>query len=172
MIWQIRPASPDDGPDLARFGGETFLETFGHLYPEDDKAFFLAERFSLERTLEDIKEHGRYIQLAFRNEALVGFIDCGPLSLPVQAPEPSALEIYRLYVARSEFGTGLGKALMLAALGWARSEGAPALYLGVFNANQRAQAFYHKFGFDIVGAYLFKVGNTLDDERIMRLGMS
>jgi ribosomal protein S18 acetylase RimI-like enzyme len=57
------------------------------------------------------------------------------------------------------------------ALAWTKAAKAPALHLGVWAGNERALAFYRKFGFEVVGSYHFKVGKTLDDERIMRLGL-
>jgi diamine N-acetyltransferase len=165
----IRPATLADAPDLAAFGKKTFFDTFGHLYPEGDAAFFSAQRFSLVRTQDDINEEGRYIQLAFKDDTLVGFLDCGSLGLPVEAPAPDSLELYRLYLDASVKGTGLARTLMDMAIDWARGKGAASLYLGVYCDNARAQAFYRKYGFEIIGAYQFRVGNTLDDERIMEL---
>jgi diamine N-acetyltransferase len=171
LNWTIRDATADDAGRLADFGARTFLDTFGHLYPDADKEAFLAERFSLARTLKDIGEPGRSVRLVFVEEALVGYLDCGPFGLPLAEVEPGSLEVYRIYLDQSQFGTGLAKYLMGLAIDWAKAAQAPALYLGVFHANHRALAFYRKFGFEIVGAYHFKVGQTLDDERIMRLGL-
>jgi diamine N-acetyltransferase len=163
----IRPATASDAPALAAFGDKTFFDTFGHLYPQSDADFFRAQRFSLQQTLADIGTDGRYIQLAFDGEHLIGFLDCGALGLPIEAPNPPGLELYRLYVDVCAKGTGLAQTLMNMAIDWARTNAAAILYLGVYHDNARAIAFYRKFGFEIIGAYQFKVGNTLDDERIM-----
>jgi ribosomal protein S18 acetylase RimI-like enzyme len=160
---QIRLAIDADAPALAAFGAKTFLETFGHLYPPEDKEFFLGQRFSLERTLQDIRDPARVMNMVYRGDDLV--------ALPVEAPEPDALELYRLYLDETQKGTGLAHRLMDMAIHWARDQQAPALYLGVWSQNERAKRLYTKYGFEIVGAYHFKVGNTLDDERIMRLAL-
>jgi len=167
----IRLATDADAPALAAFGAKTFVETFGHLYPPEDKEFFIGNRFSLERTLADIRDPARVITLVYRGDDLAAFLDCGSLTLPVEAPEPSALELYRLYLDETQKGTGLAHRLMEIALEWARSKDAAAFYLGVWSQNERAKRLYSKYGFEIVGAYHFKVGNTLDDERIMRLAL-
>jgi ribosomal protein S18 acetylase RimI-like enzyme len=167
----IRLAIDADAPALAAFGAKTFLETFGHLYPPEDKEFFLGQRFSLERTLQDIRDPARVMTMVYRGDDLVAFLDCGPLTLPVESPESDALELYRLYLDETQKGTGLAHRLMDMALNWARDKQASALYLGVWSQNERAKRLYAKYGFEIVGAYHFKVGNTLDDERIMRLGL-
>lgn len=169
MSYTIRQANDGDGQALTDFGRTTFFDTFGHLYPKEDADFFVAQRFSIGRTHQDLNEAGRQIHLAFDGQRLVGFLDCGPLGLPVDAPKREARELYRLYLDASAKGSGLANTLMEMAIDWARGEGAAALYLGVYCDNARAQAFYKKYGFDIVGAYQFKVGNTLDDERIMEM---
>ena len=167
----IRLATDADAPALAAFGAKTFLETFGHLYPSEDKEYFLGQRFSLERTLQDIRDPARVMTMVFHGDDLVAFLDCGPLTLPVENPESDALELYRLYLDEAQKGTGLAHRLMDMALNWARDKQASALYLGVWSQNERAKRLYVKYGFEIVGAYHFKVGNTLDDERIMRLAL-
>jgi len=167
----IRLAEDGDAPALAAFGAKTFLETFGHLYPPEDKSFFLEYRFSLERTLQDIRDPARVMTMVYHGDDLVAFLDCGPMTLPVENPESDALELYRLYLDETQKGTGLAQRLMDMALDWARAKQASALYLGVWSQNERAKRLYSKYGFEIVGAYHFKVGNTLDDERIMRLAL-
>ena len=165
----IRTAVLADAPELAAFGEKTFFDTFGHLYPEGDAAFFSAQRFNLDRTREDIIEAGRFIQVACADEQMVGFIDCGTLGLPIIRPTALSVELYRLYVDVVAIGTGLAQELMALALNWARASGASSIYLGVYCDNTRAQAFYRKYGFEIIGSYQFRVGNTLDNERIMEL---
>lgn len=171
--WTIAPATPHDAPDLAAFGARTFMDTFGHLYPQADKDFFLAQRFSLDRTLADIATPGRQIRLA-RDPAgaLAGFSDAGPMGLPYLAAAAGSVELYRLYLDEPAKGTGLAARMMGDFLDWARAVQAPEAYLGVYHANARAQAFYRRYGFAIVAAYQFPVGQTLDDERIMRLPLT
>ena len=79
----------------------------------------------------------RIIALDESNE-IIGFADAGAGrddDLPVE------LELYSIYTLRRTHGTGLGVALLKAALG-----DLPA-YLWVLEANVRAQAFYAKNGF-------------------------
>lgn len=40
-----RPAVAEDAAALARFAAESFTATFGHLYPPEDLAAFLAESY-------------------------------------------------------------------------------------------------------------------------------
>ena len=83
-----------------------------------------------------------------------------------------ACEIYTLYVVEDVKGAGVAPTMMEWALDRARARGAEDMYLGVYHANGRALAFYKRYGFEVVGRYDFPVGETLDDERIMRLALS
>ena len=55
-------------------------------------------------------------------------------------------------------------------IAWAR-ERASILYLSVFVENDRAQAFYRRYGFVDVGRNAFRVGNHVDEDRIFRLDL-
>ena len=71
---------------------------------------------------------------------------------------PPRIELKRLYVARAWHGRGVAQALMDAALDAARARGAQKLWLGVWERNPRAVAFYAKYGFVRVGEHTFVLG--------------
>jgi ribosomal protein S18 acetylase RimI-like enzyme len=52
---------------------------------------------------------------------------------------------------------------------WTKSDGAAALWLSVWENNERAQRFYKRYGFEHVGEHKFMVGNTADRDFIWRL---
>jgi ribosomal protein S18 acetylase RimI-like enzyme len=76
--------------------------------------------------------------------------------------------LHRLYLAAVAKGKGVADRLMEWTIAEARTLGADDLYLGVWSANERAQRFYRRHGFEIVGEYLFPVGEQMDEEYIMR----
>ena len=57
------------------------------------------------------------------------------------------------------------------ATGAARETGASDVLLSVWVDNARARAFYARRGFVEVGAYVFRVGDHADDDRILRLAL-
>lgn len=58
---------------------------------------------------------------------------------------------------------------MAAAIAAARSRGATALWLGVWERNPRARAFYGKSGFTDVGSQTFLLGTDEQTDRVMEL---
>jgi ribosomal protein S18 acetylase RimI-like enzyme len=68
------------------------------------------------------------------------------------------VELVRLYVSREWLGRGVGEALMRACVDGARLAGHETIWLGVWERNGRAQAFYRKWGFRAVGEHVFRLG--------------
>ena len=57
------------------------------------------------------------------------------------------IEMHHLFVAPDQRGTGLGRALVAAAVAHARADGAAYLSLGTHPDNHAARAFYARLGF-------------------------
>jgi ribosomal protein S18 acetylase RimI-like enzyme len=77
------------------------------------------------------------------------------------------LELKRLYVARACHGQGVAQALMDAALDAARARGAQTMWLGVWERNPRAVAFYRKYGFTRVGEHTFMLGTDAQTDWVL-----
>lgn len=78
------------------------------------------------------------------------------------AVRPTA-ELSKVYVVEGHHGAGIGPALMSASLDLA-GERASAVWLGVNQHNARANRFYEKNGFAIVGTKRFLVGGKFEDD--------
>ena len=161
-----RDATIADARALSQIARATFLATFAHLYPIADRNIFLATTYAPDIQAAEIADPATRHRLAFCDEALVGFAKLGALKLPIAAPRP-ALELHRLYLVEEAKGAGIADALMDWAENSARALGAADLYLGVYQGNARAQRFYARRGYTIVGAYEFAVGETRDPEFIL-----
>ncbi len=81
---------------------------------------------------------------------------------------PDAVEIERIYVLRECQGAGVGQQLRNNALDVARSLGARTVWLGVWEHNSRAIAFYRRNGFEEFGEHLFMPGSDEQRDVLMR----
>lgn len=72
------------------------------------------------------------------------------------------VEISKLYALSSHHGSGLAGKLLALALEHARNDGAASVWLGVNQENRRANRFYEKSGFALVGERFFPVGESLE----------
>jgi len=167
MTLPIRHATPNDATALAILGARLFSENFAYLYDPRDLAAFLAESYSPEYFLQELKHCT--ILLAMDGADIAAYAKLGALSLPAPAPKKGAAELHRLYIASGYQGQGLGHAMMQEILSQPCMKAASEIYLGVWENNFRAQKFYAGYGFLVVGEYLYPVGGHRDRELIMRL---
>jgi diamine N-acetyltransferase len=168
----FRYARENDAADLAEIGRETFIETFGHLYPPGDLKRYVDDTYSIDRMKDDLRDPEVEVRMAFSGRRIVAYCKIGPCKLPFDVgPEP-ALELHRVYVSQTRQGVGVGRILLAWAIERARKRGAKNLFLGVWQGNERAIKLYESRSFERVGTYKFRVGDTLDDEFIMRLRLA
>ncbi len=80
-------------------------------------------------------------------------------------------EIQRFYVDKEWQGAGVARELMSEALSVMRSRKIKHAWLGVWEHNPRALAFYRKSGFTEVGDHLFMVGTDPQRDIVMILSV-
>ncbi|AHG92306.1 GCN5-related N-acetyltransferase (plasmid) [Gemmatirosa kalamazoonensis] len=158
MSISVRPATAADASRLSQLAAATFRETFEGENTPEDMARYLAASFTPERQTAEISDPAGTVLLAEHDAELVGYahLTSGPAPAAVQGTAP--LELKRLYVASAWHGRGVAQALMNAAMDAARARGAETLWLGVWERNPRAAAFYRKHGFERVGEHTFVLG--------------
>ena len=169
--FSIRQATRDDVPALASAGSAFFRDTFGPANRPEDMENYLAHAFSESRQRAELSEPGARILIATGSDGeIVGYVHMrlGAAPPPTSsAPPGRSAEIARLYADRRWHGRGLGAGLMDAARATAEQWGAEVLWLGVWEENGRAIAFYTKHGFVDVGEQEFMLGSDRQHDRIM-----
>jgi ribosomal protein S18 acetylase RimI-like enzyme len=164
----IRRATAADAEALAEIGARTFYETFAADNTPEDMRLFLTSTWSPELQRAEILDEGLDTLLACdARGALVAFAQVRvakpPAGIVVRAP----VELKRFYVDKPWHGTGLARTLMEAAEQAARARGGREFWLGVFQRNERALAFYRKCGFREVGTQIFVVGTDPQKDYVM-----
>lgn len=163
-----RDATIADAAALAEISRETFVATFGALYPVADLKHFLAHAYGADIQAAELADPQTRHRLAECEGALIGFAKMGAFKLPCDTDGRRAAELHRLYLIADAKAQGVSDTLMDWTIAQARAMAAQDLYLGVYQGNARAQRFYTRFGFEIVGEYQFAVGSIRDPEYIMR----
>ncbi|HEY3812640.1 MAG TPA: GNAT family N-acetyltransferase [Caulobacteraceae bacterium] len=168
MNYAIRQAGPDDAPLLSKLARETFVETFGHLYPEADLNAFLQASYEVETLRGEIaKPRQQWLIAEDEGGEPVGYAQAGPCALPHADVSDAHGELKRIYIRRSAQGTGLGRDLMDRSLAYIAATFEGPVWIGVWSENHKAQRLYERYGFSKAGSYEFAVGSVRDDEFIL-----
>jgi ribosomal protein S18 acetylase RimI-like enzyme len=166
----VRNAVPGDLPALVALSQKTFTDKFGHLYHPEDLAAFLTESHGEAAYRAYLADPENLIRVAECDNGKLGaYLLCSPLSLPADSALPGAVEMKRLYVDAPLQGRGLGSRFVEEALAWARSRGAPEMYLSVYSENDGAERLYARYGWQKVSEFIFPVGRHEDLEYLLRL---
>ncbi len=167
---EIRRAEAADAAVVAALGARTFAAAFGHLYPAEDLAAFLAEVHDPDKVAGEIADPAVAVWLAERDGRAIGYALAGPCGLPHAEVTSGSGELKRIYVEPGLQGEGVGQALFDAAIAWLERAGPRRLWIGVWSENHGALRFYKRQGFRKVGEYDFRVGASLDHEFILSRG--
>lgn len=163
----LRRANPEDAGLLAELGARTFSETFAADNTPEDMAAYLAASFNLARQADELTDPASTFLIAEVGGLAAGYakLHDGEPAEGVGGAKP--VELVRLYVSREWLGRGVGEALMRACVEEARQTGHGTIWLGVWERNWRAQAFYRKWDFREVGEHVFQLGSDPQRDIVM-----
>ena len=160
---KLRPALARDAPSLAVLAERTFRETFGARNSPESMDLHCAKVFGTEIQLREIGDRELRTTIAEADGQMIGFSQVRIPSAQANIEARRPAEISRIYVLTDWHGRGVAQDLMRAALATATREDCDCLWLGVWEHNPRAMAFYRKFGLEVVGTHAFMLG--LDRQR-------
>jgi ribosomal protein S18 acetylase RimI-like enzyme len=152
----IRPATPEDEPALRELDRATWSTVSSPAPPPPPD-----RPFELDGVLVS--------ELA---DGIAGYVKIGPV-LPIPA-SAHVLEIKGLTVSPAHRRRGVGKALMHAAIEYARDAGARRLTLRVLSHNTAARDLYTACGFEIEGVLrgYFRLDGRYVDDVLMALPLT
>lgn len=177
MQFSIRQANAADAPALAELASLTFplacppsspkaeVEAFilEHLGPTTFAAY-LADPLRVIFVAEDQapKKPGRLLAYSM-------LIDAPPADADVAAlvAAQDTIEFSKCYAHPDTHGAGVAASIMAASLEWIAGQGRQQTWLGVNSENKRAQKFYRKHGFAVIGTRSFHLGKQIEHDYVM-----
>jgi ribosomal protein S18 acetylase RimI-like enzyme len=158
----VRAAVAGDAGALAALAERTFRDTFGAHNSAANMDLHCACTYGAAIQADEIADPERTTLVAETAGRLAGYGQLRWSATPcLSAIRPA--EIQRIYVDRPWHGRGVAQALMARLLTAARERGADLVWLGVWEHNLRARAFYRKAGFAEAGDHVFRLGD--EDQR-------
>ena len=165
---QIRHASAADAATLAALAERTFRDTFTEVNTPENMAAHAAASYGIDKQREEIESDRIRTLLVELDGVVAGYAQLRNGHHPDCVSAENAIELWRFYIDRSGIGRGLAQRLMEAVVTEAAEWNGHALWLGVWEHNPRAIAFYRKCGFVEVGAHVFRLGDDAQTDLIMQ----
>ena len=159
--------STEDIKALQAIAKQTFTETFGSQNTAEDLAKFLSEEYDFDKLKAEVENPESFYYFCYFEDELAGYLKLNVGAAQTESDYPEALEIQRIYVLQKYQGKRIGLAMMQQALAVAKKLKKPQVWLGVWENNLKAQAFYQKSGFKKVGSHDFILGDDKQTDYIL-----
>lgn len=163
----IRTAHADDAEALAQLAETTFRKTFQAANSAEDMDAHCQTHYPESVLAAEIDNNDSLILVAETENQLAAYAELRWGDAPTCLSPESAGEIRRLYVDHDWHGQGLAKKLMNECLSQLAAKHLDMVWLGVWEHNARAIAFYQKNGFKTVGEQSFLLGADQQRDLIM-----
>jgi diamine N-acetyltransferase len=167
MMQSIRYANPSDAKRLAALAEETFRDTFASMNTVGDMEMHCRTSYGEAMQAAEISDP-RMVTLVYEDEGdMIAFAQLRWAEAPSCVSAGTPGEIQRLYVAKAWHGKGIAQDLMSACIQEMEKRGSDVVWLGVWERNPRAIAFYKKYGFAEVGDHVFPLGRDPQRDIVM-----
>ena len=164
----VRTCNPKDIETLVSLSIKTFRDTFDEFNTAQNMLLYINNTFTKKRIEQEMKEPGSVFFLAFDGRRAAGYAKVRSSVRQANQSPDTGLEIERLYAHKDYIGKRVGHILLQTCLAFARKKGFKSLWLGVWEKNARAIAFYEKHGFVRFGEHPFILGRDVQTDWLMR----
>ncbi len=141
----------------------TFYVAFKDQNSPESMNAYLESAFNLNQLEKELTNiSSQFYFVIFHNE-IVGYLKLNTGDAQSEKMGDESLEIERIYLKSKVQKNGLGKLLINKAIEIARESNKQNIWLGVWEKNDNAIAFYQKMGFIQTGTHSFYMG---DEEQL------
>jgi diamine N-acetyltransferase len=160
----------EDAKLLTDLAYTTFWDAFAH-HPKnapDDLNHYMRQAFNVDQISAELSDAKNIFLVAELDDEAAGYakIILDNIEPGITAEKP--VELSRLYSHQKHLGQGVGQSLMDACFERARAEDRDVMWLGVWEFNPRAQRFYERNGFRVVGSHVFMLGKDAQTDVLMQ----
>ncbi|MER1990232.1 MAG: GNAT family N-acetyltransferase [Solibacillus isronensis] len=167
MNIQLKQCTIENLEALQTISRDTFYETFHEQNSEESMTAYLKTAFSAKKLTAELEHKHSLFKLLYVNEELAGYLKVNIDEAQSEQLGPDALEVERIYILSRFQKLGLGKVLINEAIKLANEMNKNKIWLGVWEKNMNAIAFYEKAGFEKTGSHSFFMGEEEQIDFIM-----
>ncbi|MFY3790163.1 GNAT family N-acetyltransferase [Ureibacillus sp. MALMAid1270] len=163
MAVTIKKCNHEDLKTLQEISIETFYETFKDQNTAENMNAYLENAFQLEKLESELSIPFSQFFFVCVEDEVAGYLKVNTDEAQSEKEGNDSLEVERIYVRKKFQKHGLGKVLLNKAIEIAVEQSKRKVWLGVWEKNENAIAFYEKMGFIKTGSHSFQMG---DEEQL------
>ncbi|HWK22337.1 MAG TPA: GNAT family N-acetyltransferase [Ureibacillus sp.] len=167
MEFNFKKCTLEDLNELQAIGKKTFYETFKDQNTAENMQNYLDKAFDLKKLKKELSNANSQFFFAFVHNEVAGYLKLNTEDAQSEAMGNDALEIERIYIKSDYQKMGLGKYLLTKAIEISLAQNKSNIWLGVWEKNDNAVAFYKKMGFVQAGKHSFYMGNEEQIDYLM-----
>lgn len=166
---KVTPIGKDEMLQLQIIARQTFYETFSEKNTEEDMKIYLEDVFSVEKLRAELNDVNTEFYFAKQNGEVIGYLKINFGQSQTELKDDNTVEIERIYVLKDFHGRKIGQVLYEKAIAIAIQRKSDYIWLGVWEENARAIAFYKKNGFVEFDKHIFRLGEDEQTDIMMKL---
>lgn len=163
MTINIKKCTFEDLNQLQKISYETFYETFKDQNSPENMEAYLERAFNLKQLENELSNIFSQFFFVYLNNEVAGYLKVNTNDAQSEKMDDESLEIERIYIQKKFQKHGLGKVLLNKAIEIAKESNKNKIWLGVWEKNENAIAFYKKMEFVQTGTHSFYMG---DEEQL------
>ena len=163
MTIKMKKCNREDLEVLQEISIETFNDTFKDQNSPENMKAYLEKAFNSEQLEKELSNTSSEFFFVYFNEAVAGYLKVNINEAQSEEVGDESLEIERIYIKSKFQKQGIGKYLFNKAIEIAMERNKEKIWLGVWEKNKNAIAFYKKMGFVHTDSHSFYMG---DEEQI------
>lgn len=164
---KIKECTLGDLQKLKEISYETFNETFKDQNTQENMNDYLKKAFNLKQLEKELSNTFTQFFFICCNHEVAGYLKVNTNNAQSEQMGEDSLEIERIYISNKFQKQGLGKLLLNQAIEIAVKCNKNKIWLGVWEKNDNAIAFYKKLGFVQTGIHSFYMGDEEQVDLIM-----
>ncbi|PKF60804.1 GNAT family N-acetyltransferase [Psychromonas sp. psych-6C06] len=147
---------------------ETYRDTFAESNSEQFMQQYLSDALNEKKLSAELNNINSEFYFIHFEDQVAGFLKVNVGEGQTDDVEPNSLEVERFYIRQAFLRKGLGKVLMQFACELTKQHDKNSLWLGVWEGNYSALAFYKAQGFYQIGEHPFDMGGDIQTDLLFK----
>lgn len=167
----LKKATILDQEAIQNISIKTFVSTFSDVNTPENMQDYIDTAFNNQQLASEINNPKTQFYLALHQDLVIGYLKVNFDGAQTESGYSNSLEIHRIYVLEDYHGKKVGQLLFDKAVTIAKENNLKQIWLGVWEKNVKAIAFYTKNDFKKIAEHDFVLGNEKQTDYIMSLNL-